>query len=568
MPRVTFQPSGKSIEISAGMELLEAARRAGVNIETPCGGKGACGKCIVRMVRGEIDTESSDRLTPGQRRAGYVLACRTRVNGSDITVEIPRPADRERGQFGDNLEGISLLNPLLVPKKDDLVPLTEESHAKVSAGPAGHHYGIAVDVGTTTIAVLLVSLPDARVAAVHADYNGQLSCGTDVIGRINYARREGGQEQLRALVLDTINRLMQRAAQMVGIEPRSIAGAAVSGNTTMMHLLLGIDPECIRVAPYQPAVLEVGLTTGHDIGLDIHPAAPVAISPAVGSYVGGDITAGILCTDLAADTEDICLFMDIGTNGELVVGNRDFLMTCACSAGPAFEGGGIDCGMRAAEGAIERVEVDSDTGNATVSVIGGVKPRGVCGSGMITLLAGLFTTGWLDQAGKLNRARKSPAIREEGRRAVYTIVSRAQSGTGGAIEIDELDIENIKRTKAAVYSACALMLEQIGIGFDALSKVYIAGGFGRFIDLQSAVTIGLLPDIHRDKFHFVGNTSLTGTYMLLVSRRHREKQKELVKRMTYVELNTDPSYMDQYTGALFLPHTDTSLFPSVKVARE
>jgi len=331
----------------------------------------------------------------------------------------------------------------------------------------------------------------------------------------------------------------------------------------MTHLLLGLNPEYIRLEPYTPTVLEVPYLTAEEIGIDINLDSWVYVSPAVGSYVGGDITSGILCTDLAIPTDEINLFIDIGTNGELVLGNRDFLMTCACSAGPAFEGQGIDCGMRAAIGAIEKVTVDPATGQSRWSTIGGVKPKGICGSGIIDLIANLFLTGWIDAAGKFDRSRSNPLITVEGRNARYTIVTANESGTGKAIAISEIDIENIIRTKAAIYTACALMLEQVQMDFSDLAHIYIAGGFGRFLDIEKAILIGLIPDVPRDKFFYIGNSSLMGSYMVAVSQDYRQRQLELARRMTYLELNTRPPYMDQYTGALFLPHPEMGRFPTV-----
>ncbi|MCK4983135.1 MAG: ATP-binding protein, partial [Victivallaceae bacterium] len=255
----------------------------------------------------------------------------------------------------------------------------------------------------------------------------------------------------------------------------------------------------------------------------------------------------------------------IGTNGEIVIGNCDFIMTCACSAGPAFEGGGIKCGMRAALGAIEKVEINPDTAEAKYQTIGNVKPKGICGSGMISLLAKLLLSGWIDPAGKLDRARASEFIKVENRSASYIIVPAAESDTGEDIVISEVDFENIIRTKAAIYSACSLILKQVEMNFEDISNIYIAGGFGRFLDLEMSITIGLLPDLDRSKFKYIGNSSLTGTYMVLMSQEFREKQLDIAKRMTYIDLSSDPKYMDQYMSALFLPHTDKSLFPSVKV---
>lgn len=449
---------------------------------------------------------------------------------------------------------------LTVVRRDDLFHVTRIEPGDRTA----HNYGIVVDVGTTTVSVQLVFVLRGQILTTLSDYNRQITCGLDVISRINYARRPGRLEELRTRVLETINDLVKQAAEVTGIKPDEISSGVISGNTTMTHLLLGLNPEYIRLDPYTATVFEIPFLTAGEIGINVNPQSPIAVSPSVGSYVGGDITAGILCSDLVRDVEEVSLFIDIGTNGELVVGNRDFLITCACSAGPAFEGGGITCGMRAAAGAIDRVDVDPDSGRAHYETISNVPPRGICGSGMISLLANLFLTGWIDAAGKLNRSRTSAAIEISGRSARYTIVPDADSAAGHAITVDEHDIENIIRAKAAIYSACSLVLEQVGIGFNDLTTIYLAGGFGRSLDVEKAIVIGLLPDLPREKFHYIGNSSLKGGYMVLVSRNHRQGQLDHARRMTYIELSTDPGYMDQYTGALFLPHTDLKRFPSVK----
>jgi uncharacterized 2Fe-2S/4Fe-4S cluster protein (DUF4445 family) len=426
------------------------------------------------------------------------------------------------------------------------------------------HYGIAVDIGTTTVSVQLVNLTLATIEGTRSDYNDQIACGLDVISRINYARRADRLEDLRQRVLATINRLILQVTEAAGVDPIDVDNAVVSGNTTMMHLLLGLPPEYIRLAPYTPTIMESPYLSAAEVGIAINPESWICFSPSVGSYVGGDITAGMLCTDLATDTPDVNLFIDIGTNGELVVGNNEFLLTCACSAGPAFEGGGIECGMRAALGAIERVEVDPDTGVPLYWTIGNVRPKGICGSGMIALLADLLKTGWLDAAGKLNRTRSSPAIQAEGRHARYVLAQASESGANKAITISEQDIDNIVRAKAAIYAACSLLMEQAGMTFDDLANVYIGGGFGRFLNLEKAVIIGLVPDLPREKFHYIGNSSLLGSFIALVSQEYRQRQLDLARRMTYVDLSSESRYMDQYTSALFLPHTDPERFPSVQ----
>lgn len=628
MPVVEFLPSCKTVDVAPGTELLDALRQAGVEIDVSCGGKGTCGKCVVRIAGGKADFDGTGTLPAEAVAEGYVLACRTRVLAEPLTVEVPQRVGWEGGKFSDTDE-THLVHPELLPKEADLDPLAVKwlvsvappqlesglsdldrltraiqqqwgklevicslqvlrqladalreqdgrATATIIREPGHLHviriepgdtttrlFGLAVDVGTTTIAVQLIDLTRGRILATRTDYNAQVACGLDVISRINYARRPDRLEELRSRVLGTINQLVQQVAGSGGVQPPEICNAVVSGNTTMVHLLLGLKPEYIRLHPYTPTVLQTPYLAAGPVGLEIDPEAWVYVSPCVGSYVGGDITAGILCTDLARDVEEINLFIDIGTNGELVVGNREFLMTCACSAGPAFEGGGIDCGMRAAVGAIEKIEVDPVTAAPRCSTIGNVRPKGICGSGMIGLLANLLRTGWIDPAGRFDRGRPCPAIEAEGKRVRYVIVPPDQSDSGRAIRVSEIDIENIMRAKAAIYSACALMLHRLGMDFGDLAHVYIAGGFGRFLDLENAITIGLLPDIPREKFHYIGNASLMGSYMVAVSQAYRQRQLDLAGRMTCMELSTDPAYMDQYTGALFLPHTDPGRFPTV-----
>jgi uncharacterized 2Fe-2S/4Fe-4S cluster protein (DUF4445 family) len=629
MPKVEFHPSGQSIQVPPQTRLLDAARQAGVEIESPCGGDGTCGKCLVRVTSGEVDSRSLGTLPDAAIADGYVMACATRLLSEDLTVEVPKQATMEGGQFASENE-THLVRQELLPRQWEFDPLAVKWLLQVEEprlesglsdldrltraiqrdwGPrpvefsllsirklaetlraAGgqvtatlvrdsgrlhvidiepgdttlRHFAIAIDVGTTTIAVQLIDLVVAQIVAARSDYNDQIACGLDVIGRINYARTPERLEELRLRVLSTINWLIRQVAGTRGVAPEEISNAAISGNTVMTHLLLGLNPEHLRLAPYTPTLLQVPYLHNSEIGITINPQAWIHFSPCVGSYVGGDITAGILCTDLAAPSENISLFIDIGTNGEVVLGNSSFLMACACSAGPAFEGGGIECGMRASTGAIEKVWIDAATGTARYATVGNVRPRGICGSGMIDLVAHLFLTGWIDPAGKFNCVRPCPAIRVEGRRATYTLASAEESATGKALIITEIDIENIIRTKASIYSAVALMLKQVGLGFEDLQHIYIAGGFGRYLDLENATIIGLIPDLPRDRFRYIGNSSLMGSYMVVVSQDFRQRQLELARRMTYLELNTDPAYMEQYTGALFLPHTDPTKFPSLQ----
>ena len=429
---------------------------------------------------------------------------------------------------------------------------------------AGESWGIAVDVGTTTVAVQLTDLTTGAALASRTAYNAQIECGLDVISRINYAKKPERLNELRDRILGTVNKLTAQLSDSCSVDMGRILAASVAGNTTMTHLLLGIPPEYIRLDPYVPTVHAVPACTAQAVGLDICSHAPVLLAPSVGSYVGGDITSGLLCTSLSTETDEICLFIDIGTNGELVLGNGEFLMGCACSAGPAFEGGGIDSGMRASQGAIEWVDVDRETGLPAIQVIGGGKPAGICGSGMISLIANLFEAGWLDAGGRLDRTRPCPAIETQGRSARYVLAPAEATAGGRSVAIGEADIDNLIRAKAAIFSACRVMLRKIGMGFEDLSCVYIAGGFGRYLDVDCARQIGLIPGLPRERFRYIGNSSLLGAAMALVSARHRQKVRELAGRITYIDLGAEPEYMDEYTAALFLPHTDVGLFENME----
>lgn len=477
--------------------------------------------------------------------------------GKELTVDCPLPVLRNLAEALRAQEGRATATLARRGGRCQLVDIEP-------GNTAARHYGIALDIGTTTVALQLVYLPLEEIVCTLTDYNDQVDCGLDVISRINYGRKPERLEELRQRIVATVNRLVDRVLLSENVRRHEITSAVLSGNTTMTHLLLGLPSEAIRLEPYTPTVMGVPEFAAGELGIAIHPLARVVLSPAVGSYVGGDITAGLLCTSLATDNDDLCLFIDIGTNGEIAIGNRDFLLTCACSAGPAFEGGGIDCGMRAAAGAIDRVEVDPATGAPTLSVIGDGVPKGICGSGMISLIANLFRTGWLDAAGKLDRSRPSPHIQVEGRIARYLLAPAVEGSHGKPVSVNELDIDNLIRAKAAIYSAGAVMLGQVGMNFDDLRRIYIAGGFGRSLVIADAKTIGLIPDLPDDRFRYVGNSSLMGSYMMLISDKHRQRQQATASRMTYLDLSTEPGYMDEYTAALFLPHTDARRFPSAK----
>ncbi|MDP1715569.1 MAG: ASKHA domain-containing protein [Anaerolineales bacterium] len=426
-------------------------------------------------------------------------------------------------------------------------------------------WGCAIDIGTTTVSVWLVDLVSGGVRAQVAEYNGQIARGEDVISRIMYASKKGGGQELRQRVLDTINELLETACKRVKAKPEDVVKATIAGNSTMIHLLLGIPASNIRLSPFITAVNHPPLMTAREVGINAHPEASVDCLPGVASYVGADITAGVLSSGL--DTaENVTLFLDVGTNGETVLGNRDWLVTCACSAGPAFEGAGVVNGMRATTGAIEEVWINSETFEPTYRVIGAGKPKGICGSGLISLLSEAFITGIIDKAGNVNLMASSSRVREGAHGGEYVVAWGEESESGADIVLSRVDVDNLLRAKAAIYAGFTVLADTVGVPLETMDKVLIGGSFGKYINIEKAVQIGLLPDMDWSRFEFLGNTAVKGAYYALLDWKKRERITEIAKRMTYIELSADNSFYEAFTSALFLPHTDMSKFPSVAVA--
>ena len=426
-------------------------------------------------------------------------------------------------------------------------------------------WGCAIDIGTTTVSLWLVDLVTGQVKAQVAEYNGQIARGEDVVSRIIYSGKNGGRDDLRQRVLETINDLLELACKRVKANPADVVKAAIAGNSTMMHLLLGIPAGSIRLSPFITTVNHPPLMTAREVGLNTCPEAVVDCLPGVASYVGADITAGVLSSGLD-DAENVTLFLDVGTNGETVLGNRDWLVTCACSAGPAFEGAGVVNGMRATTGAIEEVWINTETLEPTYRVIGGGKPKGICGSGLISLLSEAFLTGILDKGGNVNLMAGSSRVREGAHGGEYVVAWGAESESGEDIVLSRVDVDNLLRAKAAIYAGFTVLAENVGIPLETVDKVLIGGSFGKYINVEKAVQIGLLPDMDWDRFEFLGNTSVKGAYYALLDWRTRERITEIAKRMTYIELSADNSFYEAFTSALFLPHTDLGKFPTVEAA--
>ena len=425
-------------------------------------------------------------------------------------------------------------------------------------------WAVAVDIGTTSNVVYLVDLLTSQVVDTAAEYNGQISCGEDVISRIIYAtKQEGGLDHLQRLVLQTINGRIDELVERNGIDSVEIDKMTVAGNPTMIHLFLGLWPESIRLEPYVPTINHLLPVKARELALHINPEATVDCLPGVGAYVGADTTAGVLSSRMY-QTEELTLFIDIGTNGEIVLGNFDWLLSCACSAGPAFEGAGVHSGMRATIGAIEEVWINAKTYEPTIRVIGEVAPRGICGSGMISLLAEMFITGVIDKGGKINQSLDTPRVRigEHGPEYVVAWAEETQRKHADVV-ITEVDIANLLRAKAAFYAGFSVLTRSVGLQLAEVEQVLIGGAFGQYINVEKAIQIGLLPDMPWERFKFLGNTSALGAYTALMCPDMRQEVVNIASKMTYLELSADNTFMDEFTKALFLPHTDLASFPSV-----
>ena len=423
--------------------------------------------------------------------------------------------------------------------------------------------GCAIDIGTTTVTMVLADLKTGKILAKGSSGNGQIRYGADVINRIIEQGRPGGKKKLQdAILKETLNPIIGSLCKSAGISARSILRLSIGANTTMNHLLLGVDAEPVRMEPYIPSFFGwEGLLAG-DLHLVAHPLAPVRIAPNIGSYVGGDITAGTLAAGIW-DCDEMSLFIDLGTNGEIVFGNRDFLMSCACSAGPAFEGGDISCGMRATDGAVEAATIDCATMEPTLSVIGeaGQKVVGICGSGIIDIISELYRCGIINARGQFAREGRR-VLRDEHGMGRYVLAFGSESETGREVSINEVDIDNFIRAKGAIFSAIDILLQSVDMTVECIDKVYVAGGIGSGINMKNAVNIGMLPDVELEKFHYIGNSSLTGAYAMVISDEANAKCAEVAANMTYLELSTYPGYMDSFVAACFIPHTDRSLFPN------
>lgn len=626
---IRFEPDGVETRVPKGTSILDAAQSCGVLIDSVCGGTGRCGRCKVR-VRGEFSLEPGSKSASQHAEDHVVLACLANADG-DLEVFVPKysrigvhqileasehvelkqlspfvrkeylelPAPTLEDNLGDferlkralqltredsPLISLDILRklPKALREKDWEVTatLSEEPFGKalISIQPGDTRkraFGICVDIGTTTVVLSLVNLNTGETVATESTYNKQIIHGEDILSRITYAEEEG-TEKLTKLVIETINSLVSEAlanaSERAGeaLSPEDIISAAISGNTTMIHLFLMLDAWNIRREPYIPVSNAPQNVNAGEIGLNVNPHCPVFISPGRSGYVGGDVLSDILASGMHL-SKKLTLLIDVGTNGEIALGCKDWMVCCSCSAGPAFEGGEVSSGMRAMRGAIDRIQI-TKSGEANYHTIGEADPLGICGSGLVDLLSGLFMHDFIDRQGNLHeeeseRIRKGPDGELE-----FFVAERGKGEAAkgwakekrGEIVINELDIQNIIRTKAAIYSGCSVLLKSMDHDISGISQIVIAGGFGQFLDVPKAISIGLIPDVKIEKYRFIGNGSLEGARLALLSHKKRTELFDIYRNLTYFELSVSGLFFDEFTSALFLPHTDIELFPTVK----
>ncbi len=625
--RVTFLPNQESVETQPGKTLLEVAKQAGIFVASICGGDGICGKCRLIVQSGEVDASPTTLLSREEIQAGYVLACQTRViedvdvlvppesRGEGAQILIDQDAQRFRALYPTTAEQAFYRHDPLVQKllldlpepslQDNLgcrerlyreirrhidAPVMQMGLKVLQAIPSLHrdkdwkvtatlgkrggtleviqveagnrarrNYGVALDVGTSTVVTHLLDLTTSETIDAEACYNSQAPFGAEVTRRIIYAEREGAKV-LRDAVVSDINNLISTLISRNPVELNDVTTIFAAGNTTMLHFLLGLDPSGIRKTPYVPAVLVPPPVRAAEVGIKINPRGLLYVMPSIGGWVGGDITAGILATGLS-QADRLTMLIDVGTNGEIVLGNRDWMMACATSAGPAFEGSGVKCGMKASSGAIERVEISSE-GQVTTQTIGDVRAKGLCGSGLIDSIASLFEAGIIDRSGNL-LPESSSRVRKQDGQLEFVLVPEERAETGRDIVVTQPDIENVLRAKAAIYAGAKILLESTQHRFEDIEQLFIAGGFGNYLDREKAITLGMIPDIPLERIRFVGNTSLIGAKMALLSTEAYERCFKIAKSATYYDLITYPDYYEEFMSAKFLPHTNLSLFPTV-----
>jgi len=548
--KVTFLPEGRHVHVLRGTTVLEAAGRANVIIDTPCGRRGTCGQCRVVIAENAPQPSDAERaaLSAEELARGVRLACQAEIT-RDLTVEVPA-ASRFLGQriLAHGPDAVRELKPCVSLDPDD---------------SKGLLYGAAFDLGTTTIVGALLDLTSGDQAAYAARANPQIPLGDDVISRIGHAGTDGGLDELRSLVVDCVNEMLAEMCGSAKVGTDSVYEITFVGNTTMNHILLRIDPTPLAHAPYEAVLLDGKVTPAGELGIRIRPSGRVYTMPNVAGYVGGD-TVGVILASGMHEHDGIQLALDIGTNGEIVLGGRGRLVACSTAAGPAFEGARIRHGMRAAEGAIEKVVIDGDV---RTNVIGGGPPRGICGTGVIDAIAALLDAGIVETTGRMLPPSELPeGLNDALRRRVverhdqtcFELVHAEDSATGEPICLTQRDVRQIQLGKGAINAGTNIILREYGASCDDLDAVLLAGGFGNFVRAQSAIRIGLLPDVPVGKVRFIGNAAGTGAKMVLAGKTYRRAAESLARDTEYIELAGRPDFQMEFAEAMLFPQREAA----------
>jgi len=618
--QIVFEPDGLRSNVNPGVTILEAAKICGIKIRSECGGHGFCGKCKVIAKTPEGLTSLSERekelLSNQEIKKGYRLACQAYIKGNTVIyvpeesritkrktliegvmqeveisplvekfyIIIPKPSlqdlrtdfDRMTESLKDiyNLEGLEIplellkTLPLKLRDADWKVTATIWNRKRIISVEPGNTtqklYGIAIDIGTSKIIGYLVNLLGGKVVATHFIENPQIIYGEDIISRISHVMKNPQTlEEIHSLAIKAINEIILKCCEKAGIEQTDIYEAVVVGNTAMHHFFLNINPKYLALSPYVPAIGNSVNVEARELKINICPHGNVHVLPVIADFVGADAVGDILATKIF-EAEKICLTIDIGTNTEIVLGNKDELFTTSCASGPAFEGMHITHGMKAVEGAIEKVKIDPETFEVHYETIGNTEPVGICGSAMVDIVAEMLKTGLIDRTGKFKVNKSTEHFQKVNNEYVFVIAKPNETRSGTPIIVTQKDIREIQLAKAAIHTGCSILMRKRGVSTDLIDKIFVAGAFGNYLNIENSIIIGLLPDVPSSKVKFVGNAAGSGAIMSLISKKEREKAKEITKRTKYIELAIDPSFHMELAASMYLPHKNLDKFPTVK----
>jgi len=618
--QIVFEPDGLKSEVDSNVTVLDAAKMCGIKIRSECGGRGICGKCKVIAKNPEVLTSLSKRekeiLSEQEIRKGYRLACqayikenatifipeesrvakrKTLIEGVMQEVEVsplvekfyiimPKPSlqdlrtdfDRMIESLKDiyNLEALKIplellkALPLKLREAEWKVTVAVWNKEKIISVEPGNTtqklYGIAIDIGTSKIIGYLVNLLTGKIVATHFIENPQIIYGEDIISRISHVMKSfQNLKDIHSLAIRAVNEVILECCDKAGIEPSDIYEAVIVGNTAMHHFFLNINPKHLALSPYVPAIGRPVNVEARELKIKICPHANIHVLPVIAGFVGADAVGDILATRIF-ETEKIRLTIDIGTNTEIIIGNKDELFATSCASGPAFEGMHITHGMKAVEGAIEKVKINTETFEVRYETIGDAEPIGICGSAMVDIVAEMLKAGLIDRTGKFNINKNTECFQKINDEYVFVIAKPNETKSGTPIVVTQKDIREIQLAKAAIYTGCSILMRERNISIDIIDKVFVAGAFGNYLNIENSVIIGLLPDIPPSKVEFVGNAAGSGAIMALISKKERRKAKQIAKRTNYVELATDPNFNIELATSMYLPHKDLEKFPTVK----